>query len=133
MNENDIKILGLTDEITTCGCCGKTGLKVTVALEINGGPTLYYGRDCAGMIRYGKKSSNNTRKVAEDARSEMGRAARAARRAAHLATPEGQAEQAAQDAMVAASDKWLAANPGKILMDYFSAVRDAARAARDAA
>jgi hypothetical protein len=52
------KILGLTEENTTCDCCGKTNLKVTVALETETG-IVYFGRDCAAkaIIGNGKASS----------------------------------------------------------------------------
>ena len=97
---NEIKILGLTDERTTCDCCGKTGLKVTVALEIDGGETLYYGRDCAGMVRFGTKSSNNTKKVASEA-----------------------AFYQRVNKIFAAREFWSAANPGAELPDNFTVLR----------
>lgn len=40
------KILGKNDEVTTCECCGKSGLKLTVVLT-NGEGEVRYGRDCA--------------------------------------------------------------------------------------
>ena len=52
----EVKILGITDEITTCGCCGRNGLKKTIALEIGESnvPT-YYGTQCAAnALRYGR-------------------------------------------------------------------------------
>jgi ABC-type oligopeptide transport system ATPase subunit len=43
-----LKIVGLTDEITSCECCGKSNLKCTVALEdTTFGGITFYGRDCA--------------------------------------------------------------------------------------
>lgn len=39
-------VLGFTDEITTCACCGKTGLRGTYAVEIDGTVT-YFGSTCA--------------------------------------------------------------------------------------
>lgn len=42
----DIKVLGLTDDVTECHCCGKLNLKQTVAFEIDGNET-YYGTTCA--------------------------------------------------------------------------------------
>lgn len=56
------KILGLTDEITTCDCCGRVNLKATVALDrcdVEGNETgdiVHYGRDCAAKAILG----NNT-------------------------------------------------------------------------
>lgn len=41
---------GITDEITTCDCCGKTSLKDTVALENEAGDVLYFGSHCAARV-----------------------------------------------------------------------------------
>lgn len=57
-----VRVLGITDERTECECCGKTGLKRTVALEF-GHDIRFYGIDCAAMTIYGRKSSSNARKV----------------------------------------------------------------------
>lgn len=40
------KVLGKNDEVTTCECCGKANLKLTVVLT-NGEQEVRYGRDCA--------------------------------------------------------------------------------------
>lgn len=56
------KVLGITDENTTCECCGKTGLKRTVALEFEH-DIRYFGVDCAAMAVHGRKSSANVRKI----------------------------------------------------------------------
>ncbi len=50
-----MKLLGVTDERTTCDCCGKTHLKRTVALGTETG-IVYYGVNCAARA-LGKKSS----------------------------------------------------------------------------
>lgn len=45
-----IKVLGVTDERTECECCGRSGLKRTVALSISDDSdtrVAYYGTDCA--------------------------------------------------------------------------------------
>lgn len=59
------KILGITDAITVCDCCGKSNLKCTVELEGEDGEIVNYGRDCAGKAIYGRKSAKNT-SVTED-------------------------------------------------------------------
>lgn len=46
------RILGTTDDVTSCHCCGRTDLKSTVVLtvlDIDGNPTgeTYYGSTCA--------------------------------------------------------------------------------------
>jgi hypothetical protein len=40
------RIIGFTDSVTECECCGKTDLKGTFCLEIDG-VELYYGSTCA--------------------------------------------------------------------------------------
>lgn len=50
------KLLGITDENTTCDCCGKSNLKCTVALD-HDGDVVFYGRDCAGRALYSRASS----------------------------------------------------------------------------
>lgn len=42
-----MKFLGITEEFTTCDCCGKSNLKCTVAFERNDGEVVHYGRTCA--------------------------------------------------------------------------------------
>lgn len=51
-----MKILGITDETTTCECCGKTNLKKVVVMQNEAGNILRYGTDCAARAQ-GKKSS----------------------------------------------------------------------------
>lgn len=41
------KFLRVTDEITTCDCCGKRFLMFTVVLQTRKGIVQYYGSDCA--------------------------------------------------------------------------------------
>lgn len=41
-----MKILGISDEVTTCECCGKKNLKRTVVLT-NGEGEVHYGSECA--------------------------------------------------------------------------------------
>ena len=41
------RILGITDAITTCDCCGKSNLKRTVGIELESGEQVHYGVDCA--------------------------------------------------------------------------------------
>jgi hypothetical protein len=42
---NTYKILGFTESVNECGCCGKTELKGTYAVEIND-TILHYGSTC---------------------------------------------------------------------------------------
>lgn len=43
-------ILGYTDEITTCDCCGKVDLRGTYAIDFNG-DISYYGSLCAFKVQ----------------------------------------------------------------------------------
>ena len=66
----EVKILGITDAVTTCGCCGRNGLKKTIALEIGESnvPT-YYGTQCAAnALRYGKGAKFTTTKITAEAK-----------------------------------------------------------------
>lgn len=49
------KVLGTSDEILTCGCCGKTNLKKTVVLT-NGEEEVYFGTECAALRMSCKKT-----------------------------------------------------------------------------
>lgn len=40
-------VLGISDEVTACDCCGKTGLKRTVAMTEDGDNVLFFGCTCA--------------------------------------------------------------------------------------
>jgi hypothetical protein len=41
-----VKVLGTTDETSTCECCGKRNLKKVVVLDVEG-EVVRYGCDCA--------------------------------------------------------------------------------------
>lgn len=56
------KILGITDDFTACEKCGKTNLKRTVAISIDGADPVYYGTTCAAKAIAG----NNYRGTVED-------------------------------------------------------------------
>lgn len=59
-----MNVKGITDEITSCGCCGKSNLKKTVILEGDDGEILYYGSECAAAALTGKKSRKGGELVA---------------------------------------------------------------------
>lgn len=63
-------VLGASDEITVCDCCGRSNLKVTVALEnTETGKVVHFGRDCAGAAVFGRKTAKNAANVADEARA----------------------------------------------------------------
>ena len=62
------KILGTDDAVNTCDCCGKTNLKATVIVEVDG-EVLHYGSVCA--TRHTKLTGKEIKqaiKSAEDGR-----------------------------------------------------------------
>lgn len=46
-----LKVLGINNDVTTCECCGKANLKLTVVLGDEYGER-HYGRDCAAKAMY---------------------------------------------------------------------------------
>lgn len=41
------RAIGTDDSVTTCDCCGKANLKLTVAIELDDGEIVHYGQVCA--------------------------------------------------------------------------------------
>jgi hypothetical protein len=65
-----MKALYITDEVTTCECCGRSELKATVAMQLSDGGILFYGRTCAAR-NSGKTSKQIRQEVfAEEARQQ---------------------------------------------------------------
>jgi hypothetical protein len=44
--QTTFKIIGFTDKVNECDCCGKTDLKGTYAIDVDG-QEMYYGSVCA--------------------------------------------------------------------------------------
>lgn len=59
-----MKALHLDDSVTTCDCCGRTGLKATVAMQCADGSIVYYGRTCAAR-NSGKDQRQIKQEIAE--------------------------------------------------------------------
>lgn len=89
------RYLGTTDEVTTCDCCGKSGLKQTVALCFGEGEVLHYGVTCAA------RSLQTTA-------AEVRAGARRADEEAHLAKMA--AQKAKSDAAFKIWSAWLEKN-----------------------
>lgn len=64
--------LYITDEITTCDCCGKSNLKATVAMQLDCGGILHYGRTCAAR-NSGKSSQKLTKEIRRERDAAHGR------------------------------------------------------------
>ena len=70
------RYLGTTDDVTTCDCCGRTGLKSTVAIEMHDdADPVYYGVTCAAHalkttakeVRYEAKRADTLKREKEAA------------------------------------------------------------------
>lgn len=70
-----MKLLGITEDVITCDCCGRTNLKCTVAFQSEDSSIRYYGRTCASNW-YGKPSRTITaelKSIETEARQEASR------------------------------------------------------------
>ena len=59
-------ILGFTDEITTCDCCGRAELKGTYVMDDNEGNIFHYGSTCgvnAAGLQSAKELNKEVKKV----------------------------------------------------------------------
>ena len=65
-----MKVLGYSDEITTCGHCGKTNLKGTYAVETETMGLLYFGSSCV------KKAYGISKSILDSAASKANRTGR---------------------------------------------------------
>lgn len=75
------KVLGTTDEVTTCDCCGRQGLKKTVALLLPGSDSpVFYGVTCAAVAQ--RRTIKEIRTEAREADLAKARAAQLEREAA---------------------------------------------------
>ena len=68
-----MKALYITDEITTCECCGRSELKATVAMQLSDGGILHYGRTCAAR-NSGKTQKQIRQEVFAEEAATIGRA-----------------------------------------------------------
>lgn len=57
-----VKFLGISDETNTCDCCGKTGLKRVVVLDIDG-IVVNYGTNCAAKALANKGIKTDKKSV----------------------------------------------------------------------
>lgn len=86
---DQVKFLGTTDDVTTCDCCGRRGLKSTVVLNFSfkgSDAVVYYGIDCAARAlgRSAKEIRKGTR-AADDTKAKAEAVARAKAHAAYMA------------------------------------------------
>lgn len=106
-------VLGSTDEVNTCDCCGKSNLKATWAVEMIDAPeggVLYYGSTCV---------TRNTGKTMKEVRSEAEAARKAkidAARAEFVAHPAHLAHKAKME-----EGYRLKLQPGKEFLEFHRA------------
>jgi len=69
-----LRVMGITDDVTTCECCGRQNLKCTVALDKTDaegnttGEVVHYGRDCAAKALLGNNKSGSLKLIESQAR-----------------------------------------------------------------
>ena len=61
-----MKVLGVSDSVLVCQCCGKKPLKKTIALEHDSGEVFYYGTHCASYAA-GENEKNVSRSEIDSA------------------------------------------------------------------
>jgi len=67
------KVLGFTDEVTVCDCCGKSDLSGTFGVELDDGAVVHYGSVCVKR----NTGIKNPTKAAKDYEAERVEAAQA--------------------------------------------------------
>jgi recombinational DNA repair protein (RecF pathway) len=72
-----MRMLGTTDEVTVCDCCGRKDLKDTVAFEREDGQVMYFGCVCATRaMSWTTKEVRSSARAADKAKADAERAAR---------------------------------------------------------
>lgn len=66
MTKTTYTAIGTTDENTTCDCCGKPNLKMTVVLRDDEGDFHFFGRSCAARATGWKTAYLNREITAAD-------------------------------------------------------------------
>jgi hypothetical protein len=61
-----MKVAGVTEDVTTCECCGKSNLKKTVVLD-NGEAFKFYGSDCAARALRRSATAAVMQRIGRDA------------------------------------------------------------------
>ena len=82
--EAAIGIVGITDEVSTCDCCGRQNLKRTVAIRDAFGEVSYYGTTCAADVL--KRTAKDVDREAKAVQARKDAEAAEARRVAHEAS-----------------------------------------------
>jgi hypothetical protein len=67
------RALYIDDAVTTCDCCGREGLKKTVAILLDCGGIVHYGTTCAGR-NIGKDQRQIKQEIIKEQNDNAGRA-----------------------------------------------------------
>lgn len=62
-----LKPIAICDSVTTCDCCGRTGLKKTVVLRDDNGAIRYHGTGCAAKAIYGYSDAAINNRIRKEA------------------------------------------------------------------
>lgn len=57
------RLLGISDDVTVCECCGKADLKCTMALASDDGALVRFGRDCGARALGWSVSADRAEKL----------------------------------------------------------------------
>lgn len=57
-----MQVLGWTDEVTVCDCCGKSNISGTFGVETDAGDVLHYGSVCVNKV-YGRKQGEQIKSL----------------------------------------------------------------------
>ena len=118
-----MRALYLEESINICDCCGKTGLKHTVAMLADSGGLYYYGTTCA---------ARNTGKTAQKIRDEIAieRGKKEKEEAGKIAAAQSEFEQTNEfmELEEAKQCKMVGANFFAHCAPYFERANNAARA-----
>lgn len=114
-----MKALGTDDSVNACDCCGKSGLKFTVIVELDDGEIAHYGSTCA---------TRNTGKASKVINAEI-RAEQERVRAAIAAAERAHPACIAYAAKLAEAHR-AGIRPGRDFMAYVNTAAEADRAAR---
>ena len=83
------RAIGTTEAVTTCDCCGKTDLKLTVIMLLETGQRVNYGTTCAG-----RNTGKSKREIRDESQAWLDEA-QAKAQTEFKASPEAAAEREA--------------------------------------
>lgn len=102
----EARVLGTTGDVTVCDCCGRSDLKKTVVIEIDG-EIAHFGVVCAAhKLRFSALEVNRMARSADDQARKLARQAEDDRRARAKQHPLYIQGLAIRDALIAEFGFW---------------------------